>query len=56
MICLSSGEAEFNGGVSACSEGLLYHQLLGFMGLRTKMRMFLDSSAARGVFQRQGVD
>ena len=55
MICLSSGEAEFNGGVSACSEGLFYHQLLGFMGLRTKMHMFWDSSAARGVFQRQGV-
>ena len=54
MICLSSGEAEFNGGVSACSEGLFYHQLLGFLGLNTKMRVFLDSSAARGVFQRQG--
>eukprot|EP00435_Cladocopium_sp_Y103_P030112 s1954_g7.t1 len=54
MICLSSGEAEFNGGVSACSEGLFYHQLLGFLGLTTKMRVHLDSSAARGVFQRQG--
>ena len=54
MICLSSGEAEFNGGVSACSEGLFYHQLLGFMGMCTKMRVHLDSSAARGVFQRQG--
>lgn len=32
MICLSSGEAEFNGGVSACSEGLFYHQILGFLG------------------------
>ena len=28
MICLSSGEAEFNGGASVCSEGLFYHQLL----------------------------
>lgn len=54
MICLSSGEAEFNGGVSACSEGLFYHQLLGFMGISTQMRVHLDSSAARGVFQRQG--
>ena len=54
MICLSSGEAEFNGGVSACSEGLFYHQILGFLGLPTKMRVFMDSSAARGVFQRQG--
>eukprot|EP00435_Cladocopium_sp_Y103_P016734 s3384_g4.t1 len=54
MICLSSGEAEFNGGVCACSEGLFYHQLLGFLGVVTKMRVFLDSSAARGVFQRQG--
>eukprot|EP00435_Cladocopium_sp_Y103_P035217 s961_g9.t1 len=54
MICLSSGEAEFNGGVGCCSEGLFYHQLLGFMGFNTKMRVYLDSSAARGVFQRQG--
>ena len=54
MICLSSGEAEFNGGVCASSEGLFYHQLLGFLGMNTKMRVHLDSSAARGVFQRQG--
>lgn len=54
MICLSIGEAEFNGGVCASSEGLFYHQLLGFLGVNTKMRVHLDSGTDRGVFQRQG--
>ena len=55
MICLSSGEAEFNGGVAACSEGLFFKKILSFMGQSTRMKVWLDSSAARGVFQRQGV-
>ena len=55
MICLSSGEAAFNGGVAACSEGLFFKKILSFMGPSTRMKVWLDSSAARGVFQRQGV-
>ena len=55
MICLSSAEAEFNGGVGACSEALFYQQILEFHGLPAKLKIWLDSSAARGIFQRQGV-
>ena len=53
-ISLSSGEAEFNGGVVACCEGLFYQQILAHLGVNVKMRVHVDSSAARGVFQRQG--
>eukprot|EP00435_Cladocopium_sp_Y103_P027470 s353_g6.t1 len=55
MICLSSGEAEFNGGVAACSEGLFLKEIFGFIGFPLTMEVLLDSSAARGIFQRQGV-
>ena len=55
MLCLSSGEAEFNGGVAACSEGLFMKEIFGFVGHPLKTEVCLDSSAARGVFQRQGV-
>ena len=55
MICFSSAEAEFNGGVGACSEALFYQQILEFHGLPAKLKIWLDSSAARGIFQRQGV-
>eukprot|EP00435_Cladocopium_sp_Y103_P020520 s28_g5.t1 len=55
MLCLSSVEAEFNGGVAACSEGLFLKELFAFVGQPVNMEVYLDSSAARGVFQRQGV-
>ena len=55
MLCLSSGEAEFNGGVAACSEGLFIKEIFHFFGIPLAMEVHLDSSAARGVFQRQGV-
>ena len=53
-ISLSSGEAEFNGGVVAGCEGLFYQQILAHLGMDVTMRVHVDSSAARGVFQRQG--
>lgn len=55
MICLSSGEAEFNGGVIATSEGIFYKEVLDFFRIRVVLNIYLDSSAARGVFQREGV-
>ena len=55
MICLSSGESEFNGGVAAASEALFFKQILEFHGHSVGVNIWLDSSAARGVFQRQGV-
>eukprot|EP00434_Breviolum_minutum_P036168 symbB.v1.2.032038.t1/scaffold3793.1/size50245/2 len=47
--------AEFNGGVAACSEGLFFKQIFEFFGYPIAMRVWMDSSAARGIFQRQGV-
>ena len=55
MICLSSGEAEFNGGVIATAEGIFYKEILAFFKIPVELRMWLDSAAARGVFQREGV-
>ena len=55
MLCLSSGEAEFNAGAAACAEGLFLKEILTFAGHPVTMEVYLDSSAARGVFQRQGV-
>ena len=55
MICLSSGEAEFNGGVIATSEGIFYKEVLNFFRIPVVLNIYLDSSAARGVFQREGV-
>eukprot|EP00439_Symbiodinium_sp_Y106_P052723 s3817_g7.t1 len=55
MICLSSGEAEFNGGVMATSEGIFYKEVFDFLRVPLKLRVWLDSSAARGVYQREGV-
>ena len=52
MLCLSSAEAEFNGGVAACSEGLFLVEVFRFFGVKLDMTVYLDSSAARGVFQR----
>ena len=40
---------------SACAEGLFLKEIFMFAGHPIKMEVYLDSSAARGVFQRQGV-
>ena len=46
---------QFNGGVAACAEVLFLKEILTFAGRPVTMEVYLDSSAARGVFQRQGV-
>ena len=38
-ICLSSGEAEFNGGVVATSEGIFYKEIFAFFRVRLQLRM-----------------
>jgi hypothetical protein len=52
---LSSGEAEYYGGVSCAAEGLHMQSVLGFLGMPTRIRLRLDSSAAKAVCQRTGV-
>ena len=52
---MSSCEAEFGGGVTAACESIFFARILKFMGIVVAPTIYLDSSAARGVFQRQGV-
>jgi hypothetical protein len=51
----SSGEAEFYSAVSGVSAGLGLSHLLDFVGLKVRLELQLDSSAARGVLWRTGV-
>lgn len=51
---LFSGEAEYFGGLSATSEGLMVWEVFAFFGFPLKMRLHLDSSAAKAVSQRLG--
>ena len=55
MICLSSAEAEFDGGVAACSEAMFFKQILKFHDVPVKQSIWMDSSVVPGVFQWQGV-
>lgn len=52
---LSSGEAEFYGGVSVTAEGIYIQRVLEFFRWRPKLRLWMDSSAAKSMVQRQGV-
>ena len=38
MLCFLSGEAEFNGGVAACSEGLFMKEVFSFLASRSRWR------------------
>ena len=54
-IALSSAEAEFHGGVTASSEGIWFARVLADLGLGNMVpQILVDSSAARGLWQRQG--
>ena len=55
-IALSSGESEFMALVAGCSEGMLVRHLWNqITGGARKMRARSDSSAGRGMTQRQGI-
>ena len=54
-ITLSSGEAELHGVVRAAANGLGYLSLLSDLGIRTRLRIWTDSSASRGMCARQGL-
>ena len=55
-IALSSGESEFMALVAGCSEGLLVRHLWNkITGGDCQMKARSDSSAARGMTQRQGI-
>ena len=55
-ISLSSGESEFVAMVAGCSEGMLIRHLWNqITGQSCKTKVRSDSSAARGMTQRQGI-
>ena len=55
VIALSSGEAEFQAGVKAVSVSLGTCSLSLDLGVMLRPRLHIDSSAAIGIFKRQGI-
>ena len=54
-IALSSGEAEFVAIVEAACTGLGIQAMLSDMGIKVKIRIMTDSSAAKSMVSRRGV-
>ena len=55
LISLSSGEAEFYGVTKASGIALGYKSLLRDLGVKSKLRVWTDSSATVGICGRQGL-
>ena len=54
-VTLSSAESELLGAVKGGVEGLGMHSLMGDFGIKAKLCLHMDASAAIGVMQRRGV-
>ena len=54
-VALSSGEAELNAQLLGATEGMGVRNVLEELGIEVDIRSHCDSSAARGVLNRQGV-
>ena len=54
IVSLSSAEPELHALCKCCSEGLFVANMASEMYLRVPLRVHTDSSAARGIVQRQG--
>ena len=55
VIAMASGESEYYAAVSGACEGILIRSVLSFLGIDCRLKVRLDSSAARGICSRQGV-
>ena len=55
IIALSSGEAEFYGIVKAASVGLGMLSMQHDVGIHTKLNIYTDAEAARGIAARRGL-
>ena len=55
VIALSSGEAEYYGLVKGSSIGLGVRGIMGDLGIIGKVRVYTDSSAAKGISARKGL-
>ena len=51
---LSSGESEYYAAVTTTAEALHLQRLQEFLGMPVKLRLRIDSTAPRGIIQRQG--
>ena len=51
---LASGGSEYHAAVTTTVEALHFQRLLEFLGMPVKLRLRIDSTAARGTIQRQG--
>ena len=54
-VALSSGEAELHGVVRAAAAALGHRSIMNDLGLKTRVRVWTDSSAAIGTCSRQGL-
>ena len=54
-VTLSSGEAELNGLVKGCGEGLGLQSLARDLGFAWALHVFTDSAAAMGICRRTGI-
>ena len=55
VIALSSGEAEYDAALKGASQVLGFQSMLKDIGLHTKVTLFNDSSATRGIIHRAGL-
>ena len=55
LIALSSGEAEFYGLVSACSETLSDQSLMSDWGIKVPIRIHMDATAGAAIGSRRGI-
>jgi len=55
VIALSSGESEYYGVIKGAAVGLGFVSLAQDFGIQLKLRVFLDSSAAKGMCSRLGL-
>ena len=54
-IALSSGEAEWYGGVAGSADALLMKSVMEWLGWRLRINLYMDSSAARGMAAKIGI-
>ena len=55
VVALSSGESEYYGVVKGASEGLGIKSILGDWGYHREIKLWTDSSAAKGMASRIGL-
>ena len=54
-VALSSGEAEYYAAVRAAAEGLGIQALLEDLGIKVRIRLWVDAEAAKGIASRCGL-